>query len=157
MRNHISCYRCKFPQSCYRWKELGRDGVRCSASVSTFALRLSTSSYIAILNDLLSWTVGCCFTCSSATCARARSVRDRFDHQVLRGPFWATCGMGLSVEQRTSCSPAGHRPARVRGRVLGAREKCAGHVRLASGRRGSAAVLCERCWPVRFGGILNLL
>ena len=103
-------------------QKLGRDGGCRSATVSTFALRLPTSSYIAILNDLLSWTVGCCFTCSSATCARARSVRGRFDHQVLRGPFWATCGMGLSVEQRTSRSPAGHRPARVRGRVLGARE-----------------------------------
>ena len=38
-------------------------------------------------------------------------------------PFWATCGMGLGVEQRTSRSPAGHRPARVRGRVLGAPDK----------------------------------
>ena len=103
-------------------QKLGRDDGCRSGSVSTFALRLPTSSYIAILYDLLSWTVGCCFTCSSATCARARSVRGRFDHHVLRGPFGATCGMGLGVEQRTSRSPAGHRPARVRGRVLGARE-----------------------------------
>ena len=32
-------------------KKLGRDGVCRPASMSTFALRLPTSSYIAILND----------------------------------------------------------------------------------------------------------